>query len=46
MKRYKAKVIASVEMTVWINESLNGDIEIDDIDEVTDVQEFEIKYKI
>jgi len=44
--KYKAKVTASVEMIVWINESLNGDIEIDDIDEITDVQEFEVKYKI
>jgi len=33
-------------MTVWINESLNGDMEIDDIDEVTEIEDFEIKYKI
>ena len=44
--KYKAKVIAVVEMKVWINENYNGDKEIDDIDEVTDVQEFEIKHKI
>jgi len=44
--KYKAKVTASVEMIVWINESLNGDMEIDDVDEVTDIEEFEVKYKI
>lgn len=44
--KYKAKVTASVEMIVWINESMNGDKEITDIDEVTDVEEFEVKYKL
>jgi hypothetical protein len=44
--RYKAKVTASVEMIVWINENANGDKEIDDIDEVTEIEEFKVKYKI
>lgn len=44
--KYKAKVTANVEMIVLINESLNGDKEIEDIDEVTEIEDFEIKYKI
>ena len=46
MKKYKAKVSANVEMIVWISESLNGDQEIDDVEEVTEIKDFEIKYKI
>jgi hypothetical protein len=38
MKIYKAKVSATVEMTVTIKEYENGELEID---EVTDVDEFE-----
>jgi len=44
--KYKAKVFANVEMIVWISETLNGDKEIDDIDEVTDILDFEIRHKI
>lgn len=28
-------------MTVWIEENDNGDMEIEDIDEVTEINEFE-----
>jgi hypothetical protein len=41
MKIYKAKVSATVEMTVTIKEYDNGEMEIEEIDEVTDVDEFE-----
>ena len=44
--RYRAKVISNVEMTVWINENLNGDTEIEEVEEVTETIEYEIKSKI
>ncbi len=40
---YKAKVLATVEMIVWINEDSVGNKEIDDIDEVIEVEDFEVK---
>lgn len=45
-KRFKAKVKAVVEMTVWINEDVNGNKEIEDIEEVTNIEEFEVKNEI
>lgn len=41
MNRYKAKVSATVEMTVWIREAANGEQELDEVDEITEVIEFE-----
>lgn len=43
MAKYKAKVIATVEMVVIIHEDVNGNQEIEDIDDVTDIEEFEVK---
>lgn len=42
-KRYKAKVKAVVEMTVWIHEDVTGNQEVEDVEEVTDIEEFEVK---
>lgn len=44
--RYKARVKATVDMIVWITETVNGDKEIEDIEEVVEVDEFEVKWKI
>lgn len=44
--KYRAKVIASVEMVVWINENINGDQEIEDVEEVSEINDFEVKYRI
>jgi hypothetical protein len=44
--KYKALVKASVEMVVWIIESLNGDQIIEDVEDVTDIDDFEVIYKI
>lgn len=45
--KYKAKVYANVVMTVWIDENVNNhDKEIADIDEVTEILDFEIKAKL
>ena len=44
-RRYKAKVKAEVEMTVWIHEDVSGNQEIDEIEEVDEIHEFEIKYE-
>jgi hypothetical protein len=41
--RYKAKVTAAVEMIVWIHEDAAGNQEIEDIEEVVDIEEYEIK---
>ena len=41
MKKYKAKVSATVEMEVIIVENANGDKEIEEILEVDYVDEFE-----
>jgi hypothetical protein len=41
--RYKAKVTATVEMIVWIHEDVVGNQEIEDIEEVGEVEEYEIK---
>ena len=42
-KRYKAKVKAEVEMVVFIHEDVNGNQEIEDIEEVIEIDEFEVK---
>lgn len=42
MKR-KIKVIANVEMTVWINKDIQGNQEIEDIEEVTEINDWEEK---
>jgi hypothetical protein len=41
MRRYKAKVSATVELVVWLKENDNGEIEIDEVDEVLEVDEYE-----
>lgn len=46
MKRYKAKVKASVVMTVWISEDNNSNQDIDDIEEVDEIDDFEIIHRI
>ncbi|WP_336663545.1 hypothetical protein [Kurthia gibsonii] len=46
MKKIKAKVIAQVEMIVWITEDAVGNQEIEDVEEVTDIEEFEITNEI
>ncbi|MED3623248.1 hypothetical protein P4482_09170 [Neobacillus thermocopriae] len=42
-KRYKAKVKAEVEMIVYIHEDVNGNQEVEDIDDVTEIVDFEIR---
>lgn len=42
-KKYKARVTASVVMTVWIHEDAVGNQEIEDIEEVDEIEEFEVK---
>ena len=42
-KRYKAKVKAEVEMIVWIHEDINGNQEIEDIEDVIEIDEFDVK---
>lgn len=41
MKTYKAKVSATVELTVTIKETENGETEIMEVDEVLEVSEYE-----
>lgn len=43
MQKYKAKVSASasVELIVSVQESLNGDIEIDEVIEILDVDDLD-----
>ena len=41
--RYKAKIKAEVEMTVWIHEDVNGNQEIEHIEEVDEINEYEVK---
>ena len=41
MKR-KAKVKMSCTAIVYINESVNGDQEIEDVEDVLDIDEFEV----
>lgn len=41
MKIYKAKVSATVEITATVKENDNGEIEIVEVDEVTEVVDFE-----
>jgi hypothetical protein len=39
----KIKVIANVEMIVWVNEDIQGNQEIEDIEEVTEINDWEEK---
>jgi len=41
MKTYKAKISATVELTATVKEYDNGEIEIVEVDEVTDIDEFD-----
>jgi hypothetical protein len=41
--RYKAKVTATVEMIVWIHEDSVGNTEIEDIEEVGEIEDYDIK---
>ena len=43
MATYKAKVTATVEMIVTIHEDAVGNTEIEDVEEVTEIEEFEIE---
>lgn len=40
MTRFKAKVSATVELTVWLTKNDNGEVELDEVDEVLEVVEF------
>lgn len=40
MKTYKAKISATVELTVTIKEYDNGETEIDEVDEITEISEY------
>lgn len=42
MKR-KATVEMTCIATVWVNESVNGDIEIEDVEDVREILDFEEK---
>lgn len=44
-RRFQAKVKAEVEMTVWIHEDVNGNQEIEEIEAVEEINEFEVKYE-
>lgn len=35
----KIKVIANVEMLVWVNEDVQGNQEIEDIEEITEIND-------
>lgn len=39
----KIKVIANVEMLVWVNEDVQGNQEIEDIEEITEINDWEEK---
>ena len=39
----KIKVIANVEMIVWVNEDIRGNQDIEDIEEVTEINDWEEK---
>lgn len=41
MRRYKAKVSATVELIVWLKENDNGEVELDEVEEVDEVTEYE-----
>lgn len=41
MKTYKAKVSATVEITATVNEYDNGEIEIIEVDEVLEINDFD-----
>lgn len=40
--KYKAKVKATVEMIVFINEDGSGNKEIEDVVDITEIQDFEV----
>ena len=42
-RRYKAKIKCEAEMIVWITEDVSGNQEIEDIEEVLEIDEFDIK---
>lgn len=42
MERKRVKISATVTATAWIKEYPNGEIELDELDEVTEVDEFEV----
>lgn len=41
VKKYKAKISAVVEITAWVKELPNGEVEIEEVDEILEVEEFE-----
>ena len=42
-KRYKAKIKAEAEMIVWITEDVYGNQEIEEIEEVLEIDDYDIK---
>lgn len=42
-KRYKAKIKCEAEMIVWITEDVSGNQEIEDIEEVLEIEDYDIK---
>ena len=41
MKIYKARISATVEITATVKEYDNGEIEIMEVDEITDIEDFD-----
>ena len=39
----KIKVTASIEMTVWVSEDIHGNQEIEEVEEVTEINDWEEK---
>lgn len=39
----KIKVVANVEMIVWVSEDIQGNQDIEDIEEVTEIKDWEEK---
>lgn len=44
--RYKAKIKADVELIVWINEDRQGNQEIDDVEDVGEINDYEVIHRI
>lgn len=42
MERKRVKISATITATAWVKEYPNGDIELDELDEVLDVDDFEV----